>query len=64
MSDADVDGAPSNDEYTWFEYAVRRPGAVGNALGPLSRQEAARLASEIGGTVIRRRITHSAWAIA
>lgn len=59
MSDVDADGSQF-----WFEYAVRRPGTVGNALGPLSRQEAVRLAAEIGGTVIRRRITHSAWAIA
>ncbi|WP_345750799.1 hypothetical protein [Microbacterium rhizophilus] len=63
MSDVDVD-SPFSVEYAWFEYAVRRPGAVGNALGPLSRQEAARLATEIGGTVIRRRITHGAWVVA
>lgn len=59
MSDVDADGG----EY-WFEYAVRRPGAIGTAVGPLSRPEAERLASEIGGTVLRRRITHGSWAIA
>lgn len=63
MDDIDAGGVKSV-EYAWFEYAVRRPGPSGNALGPFSRQEAARLATEIGGTVIRRRITHGAWAIA
>lgn len=57
-------GSPSAIEHAWFEYAVRRPGTYGNAVGPLSRQEAVRLASEIGGTVIRRRIIQEAWAIA
>ncbi|MER7797903.1 hypothetical protein [Microbacterium sp. NPDC096154] len=58
MPDMDADGS-----VFWFEYAVRRPVA-GNAVGPLSRHEAERLAAEIGGTVIRRRISQGLWSIA
>jgi len=59
MSDIDDDGG----EF-WFEYAVRRPGVVTRAIGPLPWREAERLAREIGGTIMRRRITHGAWATA
>ena len=53
----ETDGSTS-----WMEYAVVRP--AGGTVGPMSRGEAERLAAEIGGTVMSRRITHGAWSAA
>ncbi|GAB3268678.1 hypothetical protein B5M43_001600 [Microbacterium sp. MEC084] len=59
MYDVDTDGS-----HYWFEYAVKRSGSPGNAVGPLSRHEAERLAAETGGVLLRRRISQSLWATA
>lgn len=44
---------------SWTEYAVARPS--GGAIGPMPRTEAVRVAGEIGGTLMERRITHGPW---
>lgn len=58
MYDVDTDG-----NVFWFEYAVKRSEAApGNAVGPLSRHEAERLAADTGGVMLRRRISQGLWA--
>ena len=53
MVATDVDGGTY-----YFEYAVTHNG---HTFGPLARTAAERLATETGGTITRRQITHGPW---
>lgn len=54
MVTTDVDGSTY-----WTEYAVALPSGL--TVGPMCQAEAHHLATERGGTVMQRRITHSPW---